>query len=85
MSLNLDEAVPYYKIEMHIASVGDDADESVDFILYLDELCIRRDGAPEDKDKNFDMLPEVDLTFTIGDAVKLRDFLNFALPTGDKK
>ena len=72
--------LPFYKIEMHIPTLYDNADEYVDFILYDDELIINRKGAPEEREKGLCALLEVDLAFNIKSAIKLRDFLNFALP-----
>jgi len=71
---------PFSRIEMHIPTLYDNADEDVDFILYDDELIIKRKGAPEEREKGLCALLEVDLAFNINSAIKLRDFLNFALP-----
>ena len=71
---------PYYQIETSIDTIRDDADEPLVFILCDDELCIKRDGAKAEPEKGLYELFEVYLTLDMENVLKLRDFLNFALP-----
>ena len=70
--------LPYLKIETYLDTTDDHADEPVDIFLDCDEMRFVRQPAIAEKD--FDAIPEVDLTFSIESAIRLRDFLNFALP-----
>ena len=72
--------LPYYTITSFLFTVGDDDADSVDIALDFSELTFKREAYPKCKEKGLAAIPKVELTFPIEEAIKLRDFLNFALP-----
>jgi hypothetical protein len=72
--------LPYDKIEIGLHDTVQVSDFDVIFTFHGDELCIEREEESEDKAKGLPALPAIYLSFSEEDAVKLRDFLNFALP-----
>lgn len=71
--------LPYFNILIWLTPSRGNIDEMVSFELSDDEFAIQRGFIPSDSDGN-NGVSEVSLSFNVNEAIKLRDFLNFALP-----
>lgn len=72
--------LPYDKIDMGIHDTLVVSNVDVIFTFHGDELCISRDYEPADAKLGYPEMHQIDLSFTLDDAIRLRDFLNFAIP-----
>ena len=76
---NINEDRPYSEITLELEELfEDDPEERIIFKLG-NYLVIERDFFAPIPEKGLPELPEINLTFNIDNAIKLRDFLNFAL------